>query len=130
MTASTTEKLSRIAERKRHEERRRAILAIAQGPGVTGEMGQHLAEELAAINDRMEELAQLEAPPPASPAIADIGRISPADAARRAAEIRADPRYWNPSKANASGKRLTAEEHGRLVQEHSELLARAAEGDA
>jgi hypothetical protein len=80
-----------------------------------------------AIDDELGAVAAKRAPPPAPPVVAEVDKFSPANAARRAAEIAADPRFWDPRLADKDGVRLTAEQHGRLVQERSELLARAAE---
>lgn len=69
------------------------------------------------------------APPPAPP-VPGIAQLTPAAAAEKAAAIRSDRRFWDPSKANAEGKKLTATEHEQLVREHQELLARAETDDS
>jgi hypothetical protein len=56
----------------------------------------------------------------------ELWKLTPEQAAQKAAAIRADPRFWDPTKMNEKGERLTEAAYKTLVQGHSELLARAA----
>jgi hypothetical protein len=81
-------------------------------------------EKLDAIGSELAALNEKRAPPPVPPVIANIETIAPADAAKRAAEIRARPEYFTGR--TAEGERLPAAEHERLVREAQELTERAA----
>lgn len=73
------------------------------------------------------KVAELEAPgaPTAPPPILDP-KATPENAAKRAAEIRADPRFWDRHRRDAAGNSLTAEEHARLCRELVECDERAS----
>ena len=122
-----TRPLTEIEKQVSLQQARNESVARLNAGGLPADAADLEVERLAAINAELATIAEQAAPPPPSPVLTNPGAISPADAAKRAAEIRADPRYWDPRKTDAKGQRLTDADHQRLVQEHSELLARASE---
>jgi hypothetical protein len=112
------------AKRARREE---LFTQLASGR-LRGDAERIAREELEATDAELAAIAEGRAPVPTAPVLADPKSISREEAAKRAAEIRAKPEYWNPHRRDAEGKLLiTAEAHTQLVREHSELLARAAD---
>lgn len=107
--------------------KRRDVLNRIWAGGITADEERLEREKLDAIGAELDALEQKRAPAPVPPVLPDVGKLSREDAAKRAAEIRAAPEYFTGRKAD--GTRLGAAEHERLVREHSELLARAAESE-
>lgn len=86
-------------------------------------------QRLVAVTAEIERLEAPPAPPPPPAALLDP-KLSPADAAKRAAAIRAHPGFWDPFKRKPDGTpAITAEERTRLIQELREADARAAESE-
>ncbi|HYG66189.1 MAG TPA: hypothetical protein VD838_00970 [Anaeromyxobacteraceae bacterium] len=121
-----TRPLSEIELEAELNRKRRASFDRLLRGGLTSDEERLERENFAAISAELGALKDKAAPPPAQPLL-DLSKVAPSEAAKRAATIAADPRFWDPRKADAEGKRLSADEHARLVQERSELIARAAE---
>lgn len=123
MTRPLEETVDEAAKVARRSE---LVLQLSDGR-LRGDAERLAAEELQGINAALAAIAEKRAPAPPSPAFPDVAQLKPAEAAAKAAAIRARPEYFKPDLVKDGKRVVTAEEHARLVQEHSELLARAAE---
>lgn len=92
-----------------------------QGGGLSWQERELETERRSALVARLEELKAAAKPPPPPP-VSNAKTLSPAEAAKRAAEIRDDPKYFKQPCGLAE-----RQAHERLIQEHGEMMRRSEE---
>lgn len=88
-------------------------------------------QRLLSLTERQLQFEAAAEPTPPPPAVPDIAKIPPAEAAKRAAAIRARPEYWKPGttlKEDGSPV-ISRAAHEQLRSELVELDARAGESE-
>lgn len=106
-----------------------ATRARILGGGMGTEERELEQQRLVALNEKLLGLEEVAAPAPPPPAVPDITKIPPVEAAKRAAAIRARPEFWKPGTTlNAEGTPvISREEHAKLQREIVEYDRRAGE---